>query len=169
MAAGIIPSGFNETISSGFPCAREFQAHSISTRALELMGLKLATSCTQSGCRIDWASLTANKASCSIIWYALFMWLLLAMPTNMFSLHLVYLSTVACICEEINLDPCWHKDISSVKGQVQITKWYFFVHQCSQYANTKSGHQVAITIWCFNKYPQCVYFFGLSKDYCLHF
>ena len=27
-----------------------------------------------------------------------------------FSLHLVYLSTAACISEEIKLGPCWRKD-----------------------------------------------------------
>ena len=39
-----------------------------------------------------------------------------------FSLHLVYLSPVACISEGINLGPCWRKDILRVKGQAQITK-----------------------------------------------
>ena len=43
------------TVSS---CPREFQAHSILTRALVLTGLELATSRTQSECRIDWANLT---------------------------------------------------------------------------------------------------------------
>ena len=41
------------------PCPREFQAHSIFTRALVLTGLKLATFRTQSERRIDWANLTA--------------------------------------------------------------------------------------------------------------
>ena len=27
-----------------------------------------------------------------------------------FSLHLVYLSTAACLSEEIKLGPCWRKD-----------------------------------------------------------
>ena len=27
-----------------------------------------------------------------------------------FSLHLVYLSTTACISDKIKLDPCWRKD-----------------------------------------------------------
>ena len=40
-----------------------------------------------------------------------------------FSPYLVYLSTTACITEQINLGPCWRKDQS--KGQAQITKCYF--------------------------------------------
>ena len=32
-----------------------------------------------------------------------------------FSLHLVYLSTAACISEEIQLGPCWHKDFKGSK------------------------------------------------------
>ena len=32
-----------------------------------------------------------------------------------FSLHLVYLSTAACISEKIKLGPCWHKDFKGSK------------------------------------------------------
>ena len=42
-----------------------------------------------------------------------------------FSLHLVYLSTAACIFEKIKLGPCWRKDFLSVKSQAKITKCYF--------------------------------------------
>ena len=42
-----------------------------------------------------------------------------------FSLHLVYLSTAACISEKIKLGPCWRKDFLRVKSQAKITKCYF--------------------------------------------
>ena len=42
-----------------------------------------------------------------------------------FSLHLVYLSTAACISEKIKLGPCWCKDFLRVKSQAKITKCYF--------------------------------------------
>ena len=42
-----------------------------------------------------------------------------------FSLHLVCISTAACISEKINLGPCWRRDILRVKGQAQVTKCYF--------------------------------------------
>ena len=32
-----------------------------------------------------------------------------------FSLHLVYFSTAACISEKINLGPCWRKDFEGSK------------------------------------------------------
>ena len=43
-----------------------------------------------------------------------------------FSLHLVYLSAVACISEEINLGPCWRKDILRIKGQYKSQNVTFF-------------------------------------------
>ena len=42
-----------------------------------------------------------------------------------FLLRLVYPSAAACISEEINLDPCWRKDILRVKGQALITNHNF--------------------------------------------
>ena len=52
--------------------------------------------------------------------YALLMCLLLAAPTSThgFPLHLVYLSTAACISEKINLGSCWRKIF---KGQRSST------------------------------------------------
>ena len=44
------------------PCPREFQAHSIFTRALLLIGHELSTSRTQSELRIDWAYSSMNPA-----------------------------------------------------------------------------------------------------------
>ena len=41
-----------------------------------------------------------------------------------FSLHLVYLSTAACISEKIKLGLCWRKNFKRVKGQAKITKCY---------------------------------------------
>ena len=35
---------------------------------------------------------------------------LMRQALKVFSLHLVYLSTAACISEKIKLDPCWRKD-----------------------------------------------------------
>ena len=54
--------------------------------------------------------------------YALLICLLLAVPTSIhvFALNLVYFSS-----EEINLGPCWRKDILKVKGQAQIIKYTF--------------------------------------------
>ena len=39
-----------------------------------------------------------------------FMYLMRQQAPMVFSLHLVYLSTAACISEEIKLGPCWRKD-----------------------------------------------------------
>ena len=61
IAAGISSSSFVRVSTRQLAvssCPREFQAHSIFTRALELTGLELATSRTQSERRIDWANLT---------------------------------------------------------------------------------------------------------------
>ena len=44
---------------------------------------------------------------------------------KVFSLHLVYLSTAACISEKIKLGPIWVQGILRVKGQAKITKCYF--------------------------------------------
>ena len=41
-----------------------------------------------------------------------------------YSLHLVYLSTAACISEKIKLGPCWRKDFKGQKSS-KITKCYF--------------------------------------------
>ena len=49
------------------------------------------------------------------------------------SLRLVYLSTVVCISEEINLGPCGHKDILRVKGQ-RKSQNVTFLSQCNQIA-----------------------------------
>ena len=43
-----------------------------------------------------------------------------------FLLLLVYLSAVACISEEINLGPCWRKDIVRVKGQALLSNCNFY-------------------------------------------
>ena len=51
----------------------------------------------------------------------------------MFLLVLVYLSAAACISEEINLDPCWHRDILRVKGQAKSQN-VTVSSQCHQYA-----------------------------------
>ena len=54
----------------------------------------------------------------------------------MFLLFKVYLSAAACISEEINLDPCWHRDILRVKGRAQI-KNLLCVSWRNQYAIIK--------------------------------
>ena len=51
----------------------------------------------------------------------------------MFLLVLVYLSAAACISEEINLDPCWHRDILSVIGQAKSQN-VTVLSQCNKYA-----------------------------------
>ena len=51
--------------------------------------------------------------------------MLLQQVPMVFSLHLVYLSTAACISEKIKLGPCWRKDFLRVKSQAKITKCYF--------------------------------------------
>ena len=54
----------------------------------------------------------------------------------LFLLFSVYLSAASCISEEINLDPCWHRDILRVKGRAQI-KNLLCVSWRNQYAIIK--------------------------------
>ena len=60
--------------------------------------------------------------------YAIIEWPLFDAPTSthgVFTSLIVYLGVVAYISEEINLGPCWRKDILRVKGQVLITTCTF--------------------------------------------
>ena len=59
-----------------------------------------------------------------------------------FSLHLLYLSIVACIPEEIKLGPCWRKDILRVKGQALITNCSCATNMQLSSGNYLMRHQV---------------------------
>ena len=69
-----------------------------------------------------------------------------------FLLRLVYLSAAACISEEINLDPCWRKDILRVKGQALITNRNFY-----EIVRPICHLRVVTTRYAI-KYPWCFYF-----------
>ena len=51
-------------------------------------------------------------------------------------LFLVYVSAAACISEEINLDPWWHRNILKVKDRAQIKQLLCFNWR-NQYAIIK--------------------------------
>ena len=81
-----------------------------------------------------------------------------------FSFHLVYLSTAACISEKINLGPCWCKDF--FKGQRSSTnhKMLLFVSWRNKYA---------IIEWPLFDTPTSIHgvftSFSLPQYCCLHF
>ena len=79
-------------------------------------------------------------------------------------LLLVYLSAVACISEEINLGPCWRKDILRVKGQALITNCNF-LWVCATNMQSSSGNYLNAPSSTHDVFTS----FSLSKCCCLHF
>ena len=80
-----------------------------------------------------------------------------------FSLHLVYLSTAACISEKIKLGPCWRKDFKGQRSS-KNHKMLLFVSWRNKYA---------IIEWPLFDAPTSTHgvftSFSLSRYCCLHF
>ena len=80
-----------------------------------------------------------------------------------FSLHLVYLSTAACISEKIKLGPCWRKDFKGQRSS-KNHKMLLFVSWRNKYA---------IIEWPLFDAPKSTHgvftSFSLSRYCCLHF
>ena len=81
-----------------------------------------------------------------------------------FSLHLVYLSTAACISEKIKLGPCWRKDFFKGQRSGKNHKMLLFVSWRNKYA---------IIEWPLFDAPTSIHgvftSFSLSRYCCLHF